>query len=114
MNGIVNEDFWRNLASATDERGDSKPAFEAAADKGFASVRSTYEGRGRTYGSTWSLVDGLYDADQRRADAWSLMRVKLLRMMYTKGEHRDSIVDMIAYSCAYLQWMDEGAVGEEW
>lgn len=90
------------------------PAFEAAADAGFVSVRSTYVGRGRTYGSTWSTVPGLYNEDERRADAYSLIRVKLLRILYTKGQHRDSLVDLVAYTCAYLQWMDEGAAGEEW
>lgn len=92
----------------------SRPAFEAAADAGFCTVSSTYRGRGEQYGDTWGIVPGLYDEDQRRADAWSLMRVKLLRMLYTHGEHRDSIVDMIAYSCAFLQWTDEGWAGEEW
>ena len=89
-------------------------AFEDAADAGFQKVREVYSGRGQQYHDTWSIVPNLYDEDMRRADAWALMRVKLLRMLYTKGEHRDSIVDMCAYSLAYLQWQDEGAAGEEW
>lgn len=90
----------------------SEGAFEAAADAGFAKVRATYEGRGQTYGSTWSIVPDLYDEDMRLGDAWSLIRVKMLRALYTRGGHRDSLVDLVAYACAYLQWMDEA--GEEW
>ena len=90
------------------------PAFEAAADAGFMKVSKTYRGRGQQYGDTWGLVDGLYNEDQRRQDAWALIRVKMLRALYTSGEHRDTILDLVAYCCAYLSWMDEGAVGEEW
>lgn len=92
----------------------TEPAFEAAADAGFLKVAETYRGRGVQYGDTWGTVPGLYNEDQRRDDTWSLIRVKLLRMLYTRGEHRDSIVDCVAYCCAYLQWMDEGANGEDW
>lgn len=90
------------------------PSFEAAADAGFEKVSRTYRGRGATYGDTWSIVEGLYNEDQRRDDAWSLIRIKVLRCLYTQGQHRDSIVDLIAYASAFLQWMDEGAAGEEW
>lgn len=89
-------------------------SFEAAADAGFEKVSKTYRGRGVQYGDTWGLIDGLYDEDERRYDAWGLIRVKMLRCLYTKGGHRDSLVDLVAYTCAYLQWQDEGAVGEEW
>lgn len=92
----------------------SKASFEEAAGAGFLKVQATYEGRGGQYGDTWGLVDGLYNEDERREDVWALLRVKLLRILYTKGQHRDSLVDLVAYTCAYLQWMDEGAVGEEW
>ena len=90
------------------------PAFEAAADAGFETVRATFTGRGQTYGDSWGMVPGLYDEDERRLDVWALMRVKMMRILYTKGTHRDSVVDLIAYACAMLQWNDEGAVGEEW
>ncbi len=92
----------------------SLPSFERAADEGFRKVRLTYNGRGMQYGDTWGIVDGLYNEDQRREDVWALMRVKLMRILYTQGAHRDSVVDFVAYACAYLQWADEGAASEDW
>lgn len=89
------------------------PAFEAAADAGFEKVSATYRGRGAQYGDTWGIVEGLYCEDERTLDAWSLIRVKMLRSLYTGGRHRDSIVDLIAYALSYLTWADETR-GSDW
>lgn len=90
------------------------PSFERAADEGFSKVSRTYRGRGETYGDSWGIIPKLYNEDQRREDVWALMRVKLMRILYTQGAHRDSVVDFIAYGCAYLQWADEGCGSEDW
>lgn len=105
---------WQKFLEGRLADSGSLPSFEKAADEGFRNVRETYAGRGLQYGDTWQLLEGIYDADERRADAHSLIRIKLMRVLYTKGQHRDSLVDLVAYTCAYLQWMDEGAAGEEW
>lgn len=80
--------------------------FGTAADHGFSNiVRPTYTQRGAEYGDTWA-VDGLYDEVDRLADALALVRVKCRRVIGTRGNHRDSVLDLVAYASAYLAWGD--------
>ena len=82
--------------------------FEKAADAAFANlVQPTYKGRGDQYGDTWQLLEGLYDEHQRLSDAWSLIRIKIMRALYSEGGHKDTIVDLVAYCLFYLAICEE-------
>jgi hypothetical protein len=102
-------DRW--AAYAEDER-ESEPEpepvgeFGRAAARTLAEVRETFDTRGNTYGDTWA-VDSWLAEPARLRDCKALVRVKMRRAEMTGFNHRDSLVDLIAYAAAYVTWADE-------